>query len=159
MDKHGVHVFPGGFPTACVRTYGRHRSEIPRSHDQAPIPIIQLQEPLRHQEDIVRFVMVVETRRVGNDSVALKDGHGAIGLGSGRKDAEDTFAAGDGEGFARELGNEVGAAVGRGGLEARDGWVGHFLFRAGFEGISAGSFFLCSFLSFSVRCDCGFGRD
>jgi hypothetical protein len=48
----------------------------------------------------VGVVVVVKSRRVGEDRAALEDGHEAICLLGGGEDAECAFAAGNGDALA-----------------------------------------------------------
>lgn len=54
------------------------------------------------------FVVVVESRCVGEHSCTLENSHCATCLFGRGQDTEYTFAAGDGDAFAFELADDVG---------------------------------------------------
>lgn len=101
-------------------TNRRDGSEVTRAHDEASVAVVEFQEAFGDEKDVVRLVVVVEARRVGNDCIALEDAHGAARLPGGGKDSKDTFAARYGNCFALKLRDNVGAPLIRRLVEAGD---------------------------------------
>ena len=54
-------------------TYRRYVGKVSRAHYTALFAIPELQEALGHHENIVGFFVVVESRRIGENSTALEN--------------------------------------------------------------------------------------
>lgn len=68
----------------------------------------------------MRFIVIMEPRGIRENSSTRKHGDFVIRLFCRGEDAEDAFAAWDGDSFAFELGDYVGFLGGWGGVVA--GW-------------------------------------
>lgn len=96
-------------PTSWGRrkTYRRNIGEVARTHDPALVAVPELHEALGGEEDIMGLFVPMKARRIRQHSAAGEDGDAALGLLGRGKDAEDAFAAGDGDALTLELVDDV----------------------------------------------------
>ena len=59
--------------TQSKTTYRRYIGKIPRAHYTTLFAVPELQEALGHHKNIVGFFVVVESRRIGENSAALEN--------------------------------------------------------------------------------------
>jgi hypothetical protein len=102
-----------------VHDLWRDVAEVSGPEDLASIACPDLQVAFCAHEDVVREVVVVEARGIGDSAVHAEDGDQSLCFFCAGEDSHRRFCAGDGDGFAFVGGDDVGTGFAEGLLYAR----------------------------------------